>query len=383
MTQALTILNGSIPNPASTKFKELPPLSGARDAHTYIQDRLAKGILLNDTPALRGEVSDYAWMIGDDYSMREIAKANSKLAIPTGIPIIDQVMGGLRRKQVTGILGYVGQCKTTILRTMAYNAAAAGFRVLHIPVEAEFCEELNLFGIMHAHAKGTFNLPNITRQRFDDAELTQAELDVLLGEVIPVLAATVGKNLILSELRDDEYTWEFVRSLIERENAKEPLDLVVIDYLTLLGDESDRDDVQRKSAMIKDVKRLTLNTPDYGFAFVTPVQGNRKRYEEAQARDGAWETTGIHLYSSLDKSMDNCLYVYTDDAISATNKIKIGSCKHRRGRNIPATFVDIDGNSGLVGRAKSGSFMVAPVAAMAVEEPVFDLEEFYAWRRPK
>jgi len=27
--------------------------------------------------------------------------------------------------------------------------------------------------------------------------------------------------------------------------------------------------------------------------------------------------------------------------------------------------------------------MVAPVAAMAVEEPVFDLEEFYAWRTPK
>ena len=117
---------------------------------------------------------------------------------------------------------------------------------------------------------------------------------------------------------------------------------------------------------------------------VTPVQGNRKGYEEAQANDGAWETTGIATYSEMDKSLDNCLYVFTDDAISAKNQIKIGSCKHRRGANIPATFTDINTNAGMLMWTKEGEFTVsAAEPAKPTEKVIYTTEEYYRFMRPK
>jgi len=381
-TQAATIATGSIPNPAGTKFKPLPPLSGARDAQAYVAERMAKGILVNEVRPLGGKLGGNGWRSIEQYRIDAIAKAAGKLTIPTGIAIIDEVMHGLHRREVTGVLGFGGQRKTAIVRTMAYNAAKAGFRVLHIPVETNYMEELIAYQIVHAHAQGTFHLPNISVSRRREIELTRQELNTFHGDVIPDFDAGVGENLRVFGLADDQYTWEAVRGIIVRENAKEPIDLVVVDYLTLIGDSSDRDHIQKVSAMVRDVKRLTLNSPGDGFAFVTPIQGNRKGYEEAQENGGMWDTTGIFQYSELDKSMDNCLYVYTDDALAADGKLKLGSCKHRRGANLPSTFVEMHANSGMVGLTKSGSFTVSPVATAPADQVKYSAEEYYSWGVP-
>lgn len=58
------------------------------------------------------------------------------------------------------------------------------------------------------------------------------------------------------------------------------------------------------------------------------------------------DTTGIGTYSELDKSMDNCLYVFTDDPISKSNQIKVGSWEHREGPNISSTFNPFNTNAG-------------------------------------
>jgi DnaB-like helicase C terminal domain len=383
LTQAGIILTGSIPNPEATSYKPLPNLSGTRDALAYLSQRFERGILINDVQPPSGRTADFSSLAQQSRVDNANAAANGKLLIPTGIPIIDQVMGGLRRKQVTGILGYGGQRKTAVLRTMAYNAAKAGFRVLHIPLETDFLEELIAYHVMHTHAQGSFNLPDLNSQRLGDGQTTPAEDAEYDNKVIPDFEATVGRNLQVCGLKDDDLSWTTVRALIERENAKEPLDLVVIDYLTLLGDSSARDDVQAKAVMIKDVKRLTLNSPGYGFAFVTPIQGNRKGYEDAKANDGLWDITGINLYSEMDKSLDNCLYVFTDDAMSSQGKLKIGSCKHRRGANIPSTFVDLNVNAGMVGLAKDSSFRIPAPTAPEKPKIIYDRETFFAFMGPQ
>ena len=47
----------------------------------------------------------------------------------------------------------------------------------------------------------------------------------------------------MHELTHGQRNWVFLRSLIERENTATPLDLVVIDYLTLINDPDARDQV--------------------------------------------------------------------------------------------------------------------------------------------
>jgi hypothetical protein len=112
------------------------------------------------------------------------------------------------------------------------------------------------------------------------------------------------------------------------------VDLVLIDYLTLLNDPTARDAQAAMTTIVQDAKQVALKANGgKGLAFVNPVQGNRKEYEDAQANDGAWETTGINQYSEL----DNCLYVFTSEEIAASSQLKMGSCKHRCGADIPAT----------------------------------------------
>ena len=140
------------------------------------------------------------------------------------------------------------------------------------------------------------------------------------------------------------------------------------------------------TAAIQDAKQMTLNlNGGKGVAFVTPIQGNRKGYDDDADNDGAWETTGIFQYSKLDKSLDNCLYVYTTPEISATGQIKMGSCKYRRGADIPSTFVPLNVGAGmLINDAKEETVTVMPVTTHAVP-PTAKREPgvFFTFMKPK
>ena len=101
-------------------------------------------------------------------------------------------------------------------------------------------------------------------------------------------------------------------------------------------------------AIIRIAKRGGNANAGRGVAILTPIQGSRTGYQEATENDGAWGTTGVYMYSELDKSLDNCFYVYGSDELAAAGKLKIGSCKARRGATIPSTFVDINVTAGVV-----------------------------------
>jgi len=364
------IVSGGISNPKNLKGREeLPALVGTRDSMNYLMEKFQNGVLVNDVRADGGLLSEFKDRIQITYDKHKTAQMNGQLFIPTGIPLIDQHMGGLRRKELTGILGYVGQRKTAVLRTIAYNAAKAGFRVLHIPLESDFEEELTAYNVIHGHSGQYQAMGKLTRRRYDAGDLTDEEYREFMSKVIDDFAENVGNNLIVYDPKASR-TWADVCAVIERENYIHPLDLVVIDYLTVLGDPTARDAMAAKILMIQDAKQMALNTGERGFAMVTPVQGNRKGYEEAEANDGAWETTGIHLYSELDKSLDNCLYVFTNDEISASGQIKMGSCKHRRGPNIPSTFVPMNVSAGMVANVEKDQINAESDPAAPPEPPI-------------
>lgn len=41
------------------------------------------------------------------------------------------------------------------------------------------------------------------------------------------------------------------------------------------------------------------------------------------SNDGAWSVTGISTYTELDKSLDNCFYVYTIPHLSRLNQLTL------------------------------------------------------------
>jgi hypothetical protein len=158
----------------------------------------------------------------------------------------------------------------------------------------------------------------------------------------------IGDRLIVAQ-PSMSHTWAEVKAIIEGECIKAPVDLVVIDYLTLLNAPGFRTHVEEKTFIIQQAKQLAMRANDgFGLCLVTPVQGSRSGYESASTNDGAWEVSGIYQYSEMDKSLDNCFYTYCTPELSGLNKMKIGSCKGRRTGVIPASFVQINNAAGML-----------------------------------
>ncbi len=190
---------------------------------------------------------------------------------------------------------------------------------------------------------------------------------------------SLGTKLTVRDAGKDR-TWTSVKTIIQEECRTVPVDLVVIDYLSLLNDPQARDAVQAMTRMIQDAKQLAMRANDgQGLCFLTPVQGNRGGYAAAQANDGAWDTSGIHQYSELDKSLDNCLYVFTTDDISREGQAEIGSCKARNGENMPATFVRVNKLAGMVSSSAGSKGLELWAQTRA---PVRDIAEMFGYMDP-
>jgi hypothetical protein len=357
------------------KGKDAVIYKGPKDALKFLGNKIQQGLLLDDVGVTGGLLADTMEDMEQDYVQEEVEAKNNNLFIPTGIGPIDGHMGGLRRKELNGILGYVGQKKSTVLRTIGYNAAYWGFRVLHIPLESDCKEEQRFYGVQHAAIKSD---TGITKKRLDRAVLSEEDKKLFFGEVIPDFRESVGQNLIVYTPGDSR-SWADAKMIIERENDKQPLDLVLIDYITMLKTPGARDDIADKMEIVQDAKRLALNSNNgKGMCILTPIQGNRKGFEEAADNNGQWETTGVSKYSELDKSLDNLFYVYFDDEMNGQNRMKIGSCKTRRDADIPATFVSVNPASGMIEKTTEADIHIAaPVKESNSVSPEIDEMEKY------
>jgi hypothetical protein len=165
---------------------------------------------------------------------------------------------------------------------------------------------------------------------------------------VPALQQELGTNLVIRSVEDK--TWQNIRQLIEVENAEGPLDLVVIDYITLFELGKGFDKAYEMHQAVRELKQMALHiNDDKGVAILSPVQGSRAGYKEAVGNDGKWEQTGIYMYGEMEKSADNILYTYMPDDLKASNQMKIGFCKTRRDEPPPQVLVEVDPKTGLVG----------------------------------
>jgi hypothetical protein len=337
--------------------REKTTLIGPKDAIKYLIARFQKGVLLDDQAQQGGTLASMVDEIGAEYEETKRQQMDGTLFIPTGLTEIDSRIGGLRRKNLIGILGYAGNRKTSMSRTIGFHAALAGFRVLHIPLETDIEEERTAYAVMYAQHKLGYQTNGITKSAVERGTLSNQD-EVYFSEVVlPNLAHEIGPNISFRTPRHG-YTWAEVKSLIEMENLQQPLDLVIIDYLTLLSTPGAKEERADKTAIAQEVKRFALTANEgRGLCILTPVQGSRKGYEDAVENEGAWQLSGINMYSELDKSLDICFYVFKNDQFSQQNFLKIGSCKMRRGVDLPTTIVTVDKASGMLRNSEATNMM--------------------------
>jgi len=336
-------------NAGSFQFqdREKTVMAGSRDAIKFLNQEFSKGLLFNDQPVAGGVLTGIASVMQDEYEKAQRERACNRLLIPTGINLIDNQYGGLRRKEMVGLLGFTSQRKSYIARTIAYWAAYHQFRVVHIPFESDMKMERNIYVVMHAALCASGHA--ITRARLEKGNLTPEESQLLFEQVVPDFEEVVGKNLIVQEPKTR--SWPDAQAIVQTAIDDGPVDLVVIDYLTLMSTPGTKDEKQDKVNIIQDAKRFTMTANDgQGLCLVTPVQGNRDGLEEAGGRDGEWEAHRIYQYSEMEKSLDTIFYTWFNREMQQVNTMRFGSCKARNESFlIPPTIIPVNPLSGMVG----------------------------------
>jgi KaiC/GvpD/RAD55 family RecA-like ATPase len=332
----------------SGNYKD-PMLKGVPDAINYLLKEFHSEVFQPAGEGAGGSMFELADRVMEVYERIEEEREAGTLMIPTGIPVIDDAMGGLIRRTLNLVLGNAGERKSATVRTAAYWAALSGHRVLFVPLESALEEELSTFSMMHAHNFSFEGAELFSIGRFRDGLFNEAEKQAMRDVLVPALKQELGTNLVIRSVEDK--SWANIRQLIEAENVNGQLDMVVIDYIALFDLSMERGD--KTFAMhqaVRELKQLALHmNDDRGVVVLSPVQGSRKGYDEAVANQGVWEQNGIWMYSEMGKSADNILYTFMPPDMMAVNKMKLGFCKTRRHGPIAPVLVEVDPQVSIVG----------------------------------
>ena len=335
-------------------------LKGPTDAIQYVVERIESGAVgTRPTHQTHGTLQDCTALIEAIYQENADPNRQKGKRILTGINGIDKTIK-IRKGHFVGLLGYAGHGKTRLGRTMIYAAALAGNNCLHFSLEQSFEEELIRYAIIHSHHPMWGKGSGISLADFEDGKLSAKDFDFLRGTVLPDLqgGTTLPGRVILRQPTNGS-SWESIKTLIHVTDREVPLDVAMVDYLTMCRPTNHRNAREEMEDNIQDAKNEAMTfRENEGLLLVTPVQANRDGWIRAGKEGGRYEMDAVWMYSMFDKSLDLCLTVYSDDDLDKEAKVVLGSAKHRRGPNLAplrcgvnhgcGTFHDLSGGTGLV-----------------------------------
>lgn len=168
---------------------------------------------------------DYGPALGRERAER---LATAEGILPTGVPFLDDAMGGLTRNSLMLVGAYTGTGKTQLVAHIAHNVAGSGKHVHFFALEAEPMEiqRRMKYRVVRemAHAAGIrgLNYVDWAQGRFDD-KLTKVEVDATeyLGRCYGTLHTYYR--------RFTDFTPQWFRKQVEA--IKDKTDLIIVDHL--------------------------------------------------------------------------------------------------------------------------------------------------------
>jgi replicative DNA helicase len=193
-------------------------------------------------------------------SLKRIQKAGEPRAIiPTGFADLDRLIGGIERGELIVIAGRPSMGKTSLALDLGLNTAARGFSLLFISVET---------------SREKLGMRMLSREtKINSRKIRVGELDH--GDSARLVSASGRLGGLPIHVLDRETGWDNIRREIRRHGHSGGLDLVILDYLTLLDlptGKNDRRDLA-VGRVANEAKRLALSL---NLGFILLSQLNRK-----------------------------------------------------------------------------------------------------------
>jgi hypothetical protein len=315
---------------------------GVKDALSHVMAKATLLLRADSGEKLSGEVREDADEVVQEYFAAKNGRNNSPV-IYTGFDPLDEIWGGIRKKEVMFWLGFTNQGKSTCCLNIAYNAMVyQGANVLIYSLEMSYQNVRRMLYTIHsANPKFTGNDP----VSYDDVEagtLTEEEEEFFLNTVIPDFHDMEDSNhygTVRVMYPGPGFTVAKLRMDAEMQHRQKEVHLLVVDYVQLMSPEAGVKFADRREGMnqlMKDIKTLAMTFNDgEGVGILSPYQANRDGYKQATNNDGVYELYAMSEYSESEKSADCIASGYLNDELKADHEMICAGIKHRNKPTVP------------------------------------------------
>jgi replicative DNA helicase len=282
------------------------------EARSHVLNRfveIEREFSVADAP--EGDVRDEASDILAEYAERKrLRVAGSARAPRFGIPALDARIGGLSKGELCFVAAYSGDGKTVACCQMAWHAAVQqGLNVFFATTETIRSQVRRKLISRHSRLP-MFGLP----AGLDSNALKGASLVDAAERVFDAVVRDLTSNPAYGKLHVAQVphgaTLGMLEARVRQVERQRPVDLVVLDYLALLGMERRRSSMREEiSDLCKEAKRFAVTyNGGKGVPVVSPWQTNRtshaagqesKSYTSAALAESAEATNSADVIISL------------------------------------------------------------------------------------
>lgn len=237
--------------------------------------------------------------------------------------------------------GYTSNGKSVLLRYLSYYYAVYHSRnVLFMTLEMDADHVLSLFVIMHANNKNIFpNTPKISYTKYKKGNLTKEEEHFIKNVAAPDLTNNQNYGVLnVYKPNKTKFTLQDVKNVISEKQHDMPIDILAIDYLTLLHpvDGNKSPSTEDYNQMIKEFKQLLLTNLNpkgnkYPLIGLTAAQISRQGYNECLKSNEHYNLSALYQYSELEKSADIVCTILRTPTHAKEKKVKLQFLKNRDG----------------------------------------------------
>jgi hypothetical protein len=328
--------------------KKKRTLKGARDAGRFIFQQLHDLM----TPTFGSRIGGEALGDGDEFweEYQKVKDATVEVLPKTGLEVIDNAIGGFKRKELYIMAGFTGHMKSKSALNWVYNQSVyGGTSTIYFSLEMHYSQCRRTVYSFHsthpkfrakrmalgiqAHANPDVGLDPI---KMREGHLSQDE-ELFLKEVIDDLRDNMQNGTygsIFFEVADPDsldFTVEDMRTKAETIAQKHPVKLVVVDHALLMSSRRwVNSTTERLNEVIRDLKKTAMGfNRGQGVPILCLFQINREGFKAAEKNNGTYNLTHLSYANEAERSADVVIAGWFGDDMREKSMIKYQCLKSR------------------------------------------------------
>jgi hypothetical protein len=275
--------------------------SGHRDSRDFLYATLAS--MDNPDAAPEGNMRSEGRDVMDEYAARKNQKHHSGLF--TGIAPVDLATFGMEKGELVLVPAYTSQGKTQLVSQMAWHACVCqGKNVMFATTETSRATVRRRILARHSR-QAQFNCP----EGIDSAAIKHGNLDPAGERVLQEVVKDFGANPIYGVCHILQVprgaTLGFIESRLRALLQRTGVDMLVIDYLTLIKPDRPRASSREElNDVLRDTKMLAVGANDgNGIVVVSPWQIGGDKFQTA-IKAGEYGLGSLSETSEAEKTPD-------------------------------------------------------------------------------